>query len=619
MPSTNWSQVLDLLDYAFQPIVNIHSGVCYGHECLMRNFNVAGFATPYALLDRAFSEQMLTFVEQSLRQKALEKFATIENCDKVRLFYNLDNRVLAMGPAVLNHTSRIAALHKIPNSSLVFEISERHQMPGPQESLDILKGYRAQQFKIAIDDFGTGFSGLQMLYSSDPEFIKIDRFFISEIGKDAKKKFFVSNIVNIAHQMGVGIIAEGVESIAEYHVCREIGCDLLQGYFVQKPTQDVKELQIRYEHIAGAKKQDRRRSPSDQHRLQEHLQDIPAIQIDTDMIEVMEFFRLNTDHGFFPVVNPKREPMGVITENRIKELAYSKYGKDLLRHKSRRKSLQGYLTRCPSVDIHTPAEKILEIFSQHAPREGLIVTENMKYEGFLSAHSLLKIINEKNLASARDQNPLSRLPGNNRIYEYVSETLTNDDENRILCYLDFDFFKPFNDRYGFRAGDRALLLFADLLRRELLPAGAFIGHIGGDDFFAGFTGSFETAYGLVSSVQNLFKRDVESFYEPQDRKNGFIESEDREGLKRKFPLLQVSCVLCEIPPHCCACTIDDLSQMLAELKKQAKVAPGRISSATFSCKPLVRVAPMHRVATTAIIHNLQPETAPMGVTPIIRF
>src|SRR5258707_1253366 len=112
MPTTNWNQVLDLLDFAFQPVVNIHSGVCFGYECLMRKFDLAGFATPHALLDRAFSEQMLSFVEQCLRQKALEKYARIEHCEKLRLFYNLDNRVLSMGPTLLNHTNRIIAHHK---------------------------------------------------------------------------------------------------------------------------------------------------------------------------------------------------------------------------------------------------------------------------------------------------------------------------------------------------------------------------------------------------------------------------------------------------------------------------------------------------------------------------
>ena len=75
-------------------------------------------------------------------------------------------------------------------------------------------------------------------------------------------------------------------------------------------------------------------------------------------------------------------------------------------------------------------------------------TEN-RYAGVLSTSSLLKIINEKQLKTARDQNPLTSLPGTRSIRDYVQDAIRDRSGTRFFCYCDFDNFKPFNDRYGF--------------------------------------------------------------------------------------------------------------------------------------------------------------------------
>ena len=115
--------------------------------------------------------------------------------------------------------------------------------------------------------------------------------------------------------------------------------------------------------------------------------------------------------------------------------------------------------------------------------------------------------------------------------------------------FDFDNFKPFNDTYGFRQGDRAILLFAELCRKAARPETWFLGHIGGDDFFIGIRGaSVEDGVAEVSALIRQFASDIESFYDPEARARGFITAEDREGKTRTFPLLSASAVLCPLPP-----------------------------------------------------------------------
>jgi PleD family two-component response regulator len=107
------------------------------------------------------------------------------------------------------------------------------------------------------------------------------------------------------------------------------------------------------------------------------------------------------------------------------------------------------VTDAPIADINTPAEQMLKIFADMDGSDCVILTENLRYAGVFSTSSLLKIINEKQLKTARDQNPLTSLPGNRSIRDYVQDAIRDGSGTRFFCYCDFDNFKPFNDRYGF--------------------------------------------------------------------------------------------------------------------------------------------------------------------------
>lgn len=205
------------------------------------------------------------------------------------------------------------------------------------------------------------------------------------------------------------------------------------------------------------------------------------------------------------------------------------------------KDISRFVEKIPIADIHSSVEKLIELYTQFNNNEGLIIVENMKYIGVLSTTSLLHIINEKNLTIARNQNPLTKLPGNTMIHEYFSKSLSDFSFAYHLIYFDFDNFKPFNDTYGFRNGDRLILMFADLLRNASLSENRFIGHIGGDDFFLGIKNSENKKVG--DEMKNLaaqFKENAESFYDPKTVKQGFLLARNREGETKKMPLMTVS-------------------------------------------------------------------------------
>jgi diguanylate cyclase (GGDEF)-like protein len=562
--------------FAFQPIVDPYTGSLYGVEALMRGHDELDFTSVHGFFDFCHRLDILQQIEVLLRGRAMKLFAAQQLGASVRLFLNIDNRVLKDDDHRTEDTVEAAHAAGLQPSLISLEISERHQLERDVSGTETLaQTYRRKSFRIAIDDFGTGFAGLKLLYEQNPDYIKIDRFFISGIEDDRMKKLFVSQIVGLAQTIGITVIAEGVETERELLTCKEMGCNLVQGYFIEKPliTAGIKAT------YPGAR--DLRKGETDRRFIDQELSMPPPIRTSYSMMATFEHFRENKNMTFFPVVDDLDEPLGIIREEDLKDFTYSRYGKDLLANASYKRHLNEFVRACPVADIHDNAERVLEKYSLSGTKEGIIVVENLRYVGFLTASSLLQVVNEKHLAMARDANPLTKLPGNHMVVEYVTDLVHDNEAEAVIAYFDFDNFKPFNDAYGFRQGDRAILLFADLMKKALVADGAFLGHIGGDDFFAGWRDTDpDSARQRVADLRDAFRHQVETFYDKAAREAGGIVAKDRSGVERKFPLLTVSVAVMHLKAGRGGITPDSLAERIAGMKKQAKRAENGIAEGT---------------------------------------
>lgn len=587
MEDARWRHLItNELDFAFQPIVSIHTGACFAYEALLRNCENVGYKSIQEFFDAVYHKGALHKVDAWLKEKAIKKFACIGGHERVKLFFNLDNRTLLSPEYSIDITSDILKNVGLLPDAMCFEISEQHDFISFTTRTSLFDYFRRRAYSVAIDDFGTGFSGLQLLYHAEPDFIKIDRFFIAGIESDSKKRLFVSNVVNLAHILGIVVIAEGVETEKEYYACRQIACDLVQGFLIQKPTVEITELKAAYNLVSLLNERDARGRVPDKRLINDRLEYIEPIWLYsrdkggfTHMSHVFDVFRKNKTNTFFPVINTHEEPIGLVRENEIKEFVYSKYGKDLLMNQAFGKNLKDFVVKCPAMEMDAKLEKILQAFAADENSEGVILTENRKYRGFLSTRSLLNAINEKNIQVARDQNPLTKLPGNNMINAYIDQMFLDRDCCYVLSYFDFDNFKAFNDKYGFRRGDRAILLFADILKEASSTHRFFVGHIGGDDFFAGFTGEaadIPHLHDTIRVIVDKFGNDAVSLYDAEDRQRGHIVTLDRDGNEKCFPLLSVSAMALTIPDGDRNISLDEFGRLLARLKKQAKASAERV-------------------------------------------
>ncbi len=566
-----WLDIISSLDYSFQPIINTYTGKLYGLEALLIYYCKAGFDNIWDVFDAAYNDDYLSQLELLLMEKAVTKFSQLNIREPFKLFFNLDNRNIQSDKHNPEEFADLLKSYQIEPNQLCLEISERHSFNAFDEIKSIFNSYKKQSFKTAIDDFGTGFSGLEFFYHFEPDFIKIDRFFISNIHTDPKKRLFLSYLVNISHMLGILIIAEGVESEFEYYFCKSIGCDLIQGYLVEKPYKNLSLFKIKYDYIEYLNNIDKRKKTVDDLLIYKQMEWIEPIPVDRQIIEIFDIFKNNKKNSFFPVVNKELEPLGIIHEESLKDYTYSPYGKEILMNKSLKINLKHFIMKNPVSEINARIEKILELFTMDENSDGIIITKEGRYIGFLGAKALLKAIHEKNIELASNQNPLSKLPGNNSIYQYLSRVLEETDSDHFIIHFDLNFFKPFNDKYGFRQGDRALLMFSEILKKHSKEL--YVGHIGGDDFFAGFKSKgydFDTIEKIVMLILDEFSSEAMHLYNEEDKRNACIIAVNREGKLQNFQLLSASAVVLHIPPRPIPITIDDISIIMAEMKKNVK-------------------------------------------------
>lgn len=170
-------------------------------------------------------------------------------------------------------------------------------------------------------------------------------------------------------------------------------------------------------------------------------------------------------------------------------------------------------------------------------------------------------------------NPLTGLPGNLLIEHEIRQLITPGHGPFAVLYADFNNFKPYNDVYGFPAGDEAIRMMARVLTKAVTEQGNpgdFVGHVGGDDFVLITTPA--KAEIVAEQIINDFDRAVPGLYNPVDRQRKYITAKDRQGLIKKFPLLGVAIAIVH-NEHRPITSHLEIGEIGAELKHQAKANP----------------------------------------------
>jgi EAL domain-containing protein (putative c-di-GMP-specific phosphodiesterase class I)/GGDEF domain-containing protein len=578
-PEIFLDRVRATLDIALQPITDIRSGAAHGFEALARNTQALGFSSIAEFF--AFAERLGTRadIDNFLAGKAAQKLSAAPHATDALLFLNLDRRRIAELQKTLPALVALLAQSGLAPSDVCIEITEGGEVCDSLGLPRAVETLRHQGFRLAIDDFGTGLSGLQALYEWQPDYVKIDRFFINGLERDGRKRLFVARVVELAHTLGTKVVAEGVERPEELQACRETGCDLAQGFVVARPSCELADIKPVYAPVVD--NPDRRLVPRGVLSLESENAVTPLESIsDSTRVEfVVDYFLGQPDCCFLPVVDSRAMPLGIIRERDLRGIIQSPFGRDLLKNVSCPLTIRDFLVRLPVVDARICPTRLIEQCTQSID-EGIIVTTDMRYAGFVTSNALLRLAGQIRLRQAQSQNPLTHLPANDAILDFIGRACADRSVDHAFCYLDFNFFKPFNDVYGFHVGDRAIIMFAELLRAEFGHDGdVFLGHIGGDDFFTGSSNAVRNLQRRLIEVRAKFASAAESLYAPEQRLSGYLECAGRDNVVTRFPLLSCSIAMLHLPAGGPAATPSDVARELAGLKTAAKKSPSGLAVA----------------------------------------
>lgn len=230
----NFERCLDSLWMAFQPIIDPRAGRIFGFESLMRS-REATLPHPGAVLDAAEQLGRLDELGRTIRELTARSIPTASG--DPAFFVNLHVRDL-LDPTLLEATSPLAPYaHQI-----VLEVTERAslaEVPDVRQRIAIL---REMGFRIAVDDLGAGYAGLTSFALLEPEFVKLDMSLIRDVHQSPTKRKVVRSMVNLAQDMGMLVVGEGVECVEESDTLIELGCDFLQGYLFAKPAPPFPEV-----------------------------------------------------------------------------------------------------------------------------------------------------------------------------------------------------------------------------------------------------------------------------------------------------------------------------------------------------------------------------------------
>jgi EAL domain-containing protein (putative c-di-GMP-specific phosphodiesterase class I)/ActR/RegA family two-component response regulator len=226
----------DELVVFYQPQVRLSDGGWVGVEALVRwRHPILGLLPPSCFIDLAErSELALPLTEKvlaiALRDCALAKGLGYEGSLSINL------PPAAMVDLKFPESVVAAQAHfNCSQTMLQFEITETSVPPNPAMALDILARLRLKGFSLSIDDFGTGHSSLEQLQQLPFSELKIDLGFIKSAKTDAKARVIVENSISLGRQLGLCVLAEGVEDEGSWNWLRASGCELAQGYFIAKP------------------------------------------------------------------------------------------------------------------------------------------------------------------------------------------------------------------------------------------------------------------------------------------------------------------------------------------------------------------------------------------------
>jgi diguanylate cyclase (GGDEF)-like protein len=226
----------DELTLVYQPKVSLLTGQAVGVEALIRwHHPQRGMVPPDQFIALAEQTGLIKHLSAWVLNAALRQARAWMNAGlDLPIAVNLSMRDLH-DVELPDAVARLLQKWQVPAWRLVVEITENGLMADSARALQVITGLRSMGIRIAIDDFGTGYSSLAYLKRLPVDELKIDRSFVRDLATDDDDLAIVRSTIRLGHDLGLSIVAEGIEDSGTWDLLKRLGCDVAQGYFIGRP------------------------------------------------------------------------------------------------------------------------------------------------------------------------------------------------------------------------------------------------------------------------------------------------------------------------------------------------------------------------------------------------
>ena len=240
----------NFLSVHYQPKIDVKSNAIVGFEALARWDNESfGHIPPDIFIPIAENSNLIESLTLGILNTAIKE--TLEWTDSdydIHLSVNLSAGCLK-DPDIVQLINRAVNIWGINPDKLMLEVTESAMMDNPEHSLQILKDLRQQDIHTSIDDFGTGYSSFAYLKRLPVSELKIDKSFVVNMADNNEDELIVRSVINLAHNFGLNVTAEGVENRETITQLNEMGCDNVQGYYIARPMPHLKLKEWLHEYV----------------------------------------------------------------------------------------------------------------------------------------------------------------------------------------------------------------------------------------------------------------------------------------------------------------------------------------------------------------------------------
>jgi EAL domain-containing protein (putative c-di-GMP-specific phosphodiesterase class I) len=211
---------------AYQPVIWARDGTCFGHEALLRT-TAPDVPNPVAFLDIAERLERIPELGRQVRERVAGDLDTMAGAALINL-HPLELAYAGLGAEedpLARHAHRV-----------VFEITERASLDDVGDVRELVRQLRSRGFRIAVDDLGAGYAALSSFASLEPDIVKLDMSLVRDVDHHQTRRRLIASITELCRDLGILVVAEGIETEAERDVLLELGCDLLQGFLLGRPA-----------------------------------------------------------------------------------------------------------------------------------------------------------------------------------------------------------------------------------------------------------------------------------------------------------------------------------------------------------------------------------------------